>query len=325
VSKPLFEIDTSRSAQSSLEAHLVLAAVDPGACDHLSQRLRLPLGIYNLSISRITERLLALCKRLEMYFKASPDLSGLGNQRDLRIELLEFMELSIYAAAEHVDDIDSIARGFFRHGQRPEKNAAYRQLNSKVRSHKRYLSTAANAIKHSQSRLRLYSCEFRQAAIRGCLHGYFVEGVEDGVVGPNRLLHKDQDVFSVTTLIWEIITFVLQCSRDLRAFLASEAAFVAGPVDVRSERFATAVVAAARLPLYTFGEEHPFSRSTVRIVTSSSGPSDLDSKLYGSIKSPWSIAPSPVFGPDQSEFEGDGCSRHFRFCPPEECIVHQWQ
>src|SRR5947207_1165529 len=110
MSKPVFEIDISSTAQSSLEAQAVLATIDPGSCHHLSQQLRLPLGIYNVSVSRIAERVLALCKRLEMYFNASPDISGLRKERELRIELLEFMELAIYAAAEHVDDIESIAK-----------------------------------------------------------------------------------------------------------------------------------------------------------------------------------------------------------------------
>lgn len=325
MSKPLFEIHVYRSAQSSLDAHLVLARIDPTACYHLSQQLRLPLGIYNVSVSRIAERVIALCRRLEAYFNVSSDLSGLRKERDLRTELIDFMELAIYAAAEHVDDIDSIAKGFFRHGSKQEKNVAYRELNSKVKNHKRYLSTVANAIKHSQSRLRLFSCEFQQPGIRGCLHGYFVEGVENGVVGPNKLFHGQQEVFSVTTLVWEIITFVLRCSRDLRAFLSSEAVCLSGPVDVRFERFANAVVAASRLPLYTFGEEHPFSRSTVRIETSSDEPPVLDSKLYGSIKRPWSVSPAPMFGPDQSEFEGDGSSKTFRFVHPKNVSFHHWQ
>jgi hypothetical protein len=235
------------------------------------------------------------------------------------------MELAIYAAAEHVDDIDSITKGFFNHGEHAKKKAAYRQLNTKVKERKRYLSAAANAIKHSQARLRLYSCEFRQPGVRSCLHGYFIEGVENGVVGPNKLFHKDQDVFSVTTLVWEIITFVLQCSRDLKDFLSSRAVLLPSIVKIPSDRFTKAVSSAARLPLYSFGEEHPFSRTTVRIQASSNEASDLDSNLYGSLKTPWSVSTPPVFGPDRSEFEGDGCSHRFRIIQPKNVAFHYWQ
>lgn len=325
MAKPVFEIDVSRAAQSSLEAHSVLARVDPTACQHLSQKLRLPLGIYNVSIARIADRIISLCSRAERYFKVADELDGLKSQRDLRTELIDFIELAIYAAAEHVDDLDSIAKGFYQDPQRASKSAAYRTLSSEVKSQKRFLSTAANAIKHQQSRIRLYSCEFRQPGVKGCLHGYFVEGVENGVVGPDKRLHMQQDVFSITTLPWEIITFVLRSSRSLRAFLSSEATLTAGIADVQSERFSNAAVAAARLPLYSLGEEHPFARTTVTIKTSSGNPPDLDSGLYGSIRLPWNVTSSPTFGPDQTEFEGDGSSRTFRFVHPKNVGLQNWQ
>ena len=324
MAKPAFEIDVSRAAQSSLEAHSALAMVDPAACHHVSRKLRLPLGIYNVSIARIADRILSLCARAERYFEAAESLEGLKSQRDLRTELIDFMELAIYAAAEHVDDVDSIASGFYRNPQNASKSAAYRSLFSDVKSYKRFLAIAANAIKHQQSRIRLYSCEFRQHGVRGCLHGYFVEGVQNGVVGPNKVLHAQQDVFSITTLPWEILTFVLRSSRSLRTFLCSEATLTGESVDIRSERFSEAVVAAARLPLYTLGEEHPFGRTTVTIKTSSGQHPDLDSGLYGSIRSPWAIAP-PTFGPDQTEFEGDGSSRSFRFVHPKSVAFQHWE
>ncbi|MEX2197435.1 MAG: hypothetical protein WD886_01385 [Burkholderiales bacterium] len=325
MAKPAFEIDVSHAAQSSLEAHSALATVDPVTCHHLSQKLRLPLGIYNVSIARMADRLISLCARAESYFKAADGLKGLNSKRSLRTELIDFMELAIYAAAEHVDDIDSIAKGFYRNTQKASKTAAYRTLNSDVKSHKRFLATVANAIKHQQSRIRLYSCEFRQPGVRGCLHGYFVEGVENGVVGPDKLLHTLHDVFSITSLPWEIITLVLRSSRSLRAFLSSEATLASGNADVHSERFSDAVVAAARLPLYTFGEEHPFARTTVTIKTSSGNPPDFDSGLYGSIRLPWTTTSAPTFGPDQTEFEGDGSTRTFRLAHPKSVAFQHWQ
>jgi hypothetical protein len=325
VSKPTFEIDVSPEAQSSLEAHSALAMADPAGCHHLSQKLRLPLGIYNVSITRIADRIISLCTRVERYFKATESLEGLKSQRGLRTEIIDFMELAIYAAAEHVDDIDSIAKGFYQNAQKASRSAAYRVLSSDVKSHKRFLTIAANAIKHQQSRIRLYSAEFRQSGLRGCLHGYFVEGVENGVVGPNKLLHTQQDVFSVTTLPWEIITFVLRSSRSLRTFLLSEARIIGGSTDVRSERFSEATVAAARLPLYSLGEEHPFARTTVTIKAPSGIPPDFDSGLYGSIRLPWTVAVPPTFGPDQTEFEGDGSSHTFRFVHPKSVTFQHWQ
>lgn len=299
--------------------------VDPATCHHLSQKLRLPLGIYNVSITRIADRIVSLCARAERYFKAAENLEGLKSQRDLRTELIDFMELAIYGAAEHVDDLDSIAKGFYQNAQKASRSVAYRTLSSDVKSHKRFLAVAANVIKHQQSRIRLYSSEFRQPGVRGCLHGYLVEGVENGVVGPNKLLHTQQDVFSITTLPWEIITFVLRSSRSLRTFISSEARFTGGGADVHSERFSDATVAAARLPLYTLGEEHPFARTTVIIKASSGTPPDFDSGLYGSIRMPWTVTEPPTFGPDQTEFEGDGSSHTFRLVHPKSVAFQHWQ
>src|SRR5438552_757085 len=104
-------------------------------CYHLSKNLRLPLGIYNVSVSRICEKLTAFCRRLEIYIQSSNNLEKLHEQREVRKELIDYIELSIYAAAEHVDDIDSIARGFFRSTHECEKNAAYRQLQKEIKKH----------------------------------------------------------------------------------------------------------------------------------------------------------------------------------------------
>jgi hypothetical protein len=166
--------------------------------------------------------------------------------------------------------------------------------------------------------------EFTHSGASGCLHGYFIEGVEAGVVCPSRTFHKNQDVFSITTLIWEIIVFLLNCSRDLAEFLRAVSSHVAGPEDSRDELFQKAVIAAARLPLYTFGEEHPFSRVTLHIRTSDGKNDSLKSGLYGSITKGWSKISTPSFGQCASRFSGDGKTRSFRFAQPKEISFHHW-
>jgi hypothetical protein len=322
--KPKFEIDISPNASSSLEAHQVLARLVHDNCDHLSKNLRLPLGIYNVSVSRISEKLATFCRRLEVYFQASNELDVLHRMREVRSELIDYIELSIYAAAEHVDDIDSIATGFFKNNRACQNNAAYRQLHKEVQKHKKFIAASANAIKHQQSRIRLFSHEFVHAGVAGCLHGFFVEGVENGVIGPSSTFHKVQDVFSITTLAWEIILFVLNCSRELRTFLASVSTSFVGPVNVQSDTFSKAAIAAARLPLYTFGEEHPFARATVTIIESNN-QSALDSNIYGSIRRGWSHSRDISIGKSACEFEGDGSSKSFRAVHPKTLSLSHWQ
>ncbi len=325
MSKPLFEIDIASNAHSSLEAHVPLTLIKDSCCFHNAIGLRMPLGIYNVSVSRVCDKIIRLCRRLEDYFRASDTIEGLKTYDDLMQEILDYIELSLYAAADHVNDIYSITSGFFKTKAIKIKDTAYKKFDKAVKGNKRLVSAAANHIKHQQSRIRIFSMEFVHGGSSGCLHGYFIEGVDAGVVCPSSSFHKNQDVFSITTLVWEIILFLLNCSRDLAFFLRDTATQTEGPVDVKSTLLSKAVVAAARLPIYTFGEEHPFSRSTLRIISSKGADESLNSGLYGSIKHGWSKTASASFGKYISRFEGDGKTRSFRFVQPKSVSFIYWE
>lgn len=324
MSKPFFIVDINSTAQSSLEAHLPLTLLSDEGCFHNANNLRLPLGIYNVSVSRVCDKLTRLCHRLETYFKASKTLEPLRKSDTVMQELIDYIELSLYAAAEHVDDIDSIASGFFKNTPLRDKNNAYRNLMKEIKKHKRLVSAAANAIKHQQSRIRMFSMEFSHGAASGCLHGYFIEGVDAGIVCPNKTFHQSQDVFSITTLIWETIVFLLNCSRDLAVFLKIVSSQLVGPTCTKFESFSNAVIAAARLPIYTFGEEHPFSRVTIHINSSNGQFDSLTSGLYGSITTGWSKTANASFGESTSRFAGDGKTKGFRFAQPKNVTLHHW-
>lgn len=48
----------------------------------------------------------------------------------------------------------------------------------------------------------------------------FIEGVTNSVVSPSNVFHgQDKKIFSVTSLVGEIICFVLNSSRSLAKFL----------------------------------------------------------------------------------------------------------
>jgi hypothetical protein len=325
MTKPSFAVDISPSALSPLEAHLPLTLLTDERCRHHEIGLRAPLGIYNISISRICDKVVRLCQRMENYFIVSDTLQPLQHNDDLMQELVDYIELALYAAAEHVDDVESIATGFFKDTKVRDKIRAYRTLQTQLKQHKKLLSAAANAIKHQQSRIRIFSMEFRHEATAGCLHGYFIEGVDAGVVCPSPIFHKKQDVFSITTLAWEILVFLLNCSRDLALFIQSEGKQFVGPAYVKCEIFQKAVIAAARLPLYAFGEEHPFSRVTLSIFSSDGNTGTLDSTLYGSLKRPWTKSSNAEFGSFTSRFVGDGKTKSFRYAQPKSVALHHWQ
>jgi len=95
-------------------------------------------------------------------------------------------------------------------------------------------------------------------------------------------------------------------------------------MNTQFEAFPKAVIAAARLPIYTFGEEHPFSRVTLRISSSDGEYDRLASHLYGSITNGWSSSSNASFGQFTSRFAGDGKTKSFRFAQPKSVVLHHW-
>jgi len=323
--KPRFSIDTGKHAPPSLEAVPVLAATTTEGCHHLSRGLRPPLGIYNVSVGRLCDKVSRLCERLEHFFEAKPTQEKMSANEDLLQEVMDYLELTFYAAAEHVDDIDSIASGFFPNSALRDRNQSYKALSKSLKARKRFLSSVANFIKHQQARLRLFSLEFAHGGHQMMLYGYFIEGVANGEVGPNSTFHTQQEVFSITTLAWEAITFLLECSRDLADFIREVGNPFVGPVRIGNDPMSRPTIAAAKLPLYTFGEVHPFERCTLVLVHSDEHPESIESKLYGSISKRWQLSGDATFGQFSSYFSGDGVTKTFRFVSPKTVKLQHWQ
>jgi len=310
-------------AQSSLPAHISLMRTTDQGCTHHANGLRSPLGIYNVSISRICDKLTRLCRRLEICFQKSHSLTE-HEYNDVKQEVIDYIELSLYAAAEHVDDLESIATGFFKNNILRDKNSAFKTLQKEIKKNKRLISTAANTIKHAQSRIRIFSTEFSLGDDRGFLHGYFFEGVENGEVGPHRLIHEKQNVFSITTLVWEIIVFLVKSSNALSSFLEEVGHQIVGPMRAESAQFVAAVVAASRLPLYTFGEVHPFSTTPLSLIFSEEQRHLIESNLYGTIQKEWQVENNPIWGRAGGAYEGDGVTVKFKFFWPETIAFIKW-
>jgi len=322
--KQLFGIDIASTAVSSLRAHDQLARCTLEDCRHEARELRMPLGIYNVSVSRVCDKVIRLCDRLDQYFSRPDGASPTRTDDDLMQEVIDYIELALYAAAEHVDDLEAIASGFFTNNALRDKNQYFRALQKQIKKNKKFVSAAANAIKHQQARIRMFSLEYSHLGKAGCFHGYFIEGVKNGVVVPSATFHKDQQVFSITSLAWEIIVFLLECSNDLSSFLGQVAQQTVGPMNVPCPIFSKSVVAAARLPLYTFGEEHPFSRATVRIESSDENGEALQSHHYGSITNRWLNWGTPLFGSFVSRYVADGVTKSFQFPTPKSVAFAHW-
>ncbi len=323
--KPEFRINLSKGAAANLTALPFLGAIDPDKGYHTSQNLRRPLGIYNTSISRICEKVIKCCQKLEQYFKASTHIDALRAEREIRQEIIDYIELSLYAAAEHVDDIRLITKGFFLDVDKYKSSKPAITLEQQIKKHKSLISASANAIKHNQARIRLYSLEFTHVGIESCLHGYFVEGVSNGAVGPSKIFHEDNSqVFSVTSLMWEIIVFLLHSSKSLSTFLAEINPELSDGHPVECEIFSKSVIAAARLPLYSFDENHPFSETRLIVSGDDESQLALNSNIYGSIRRKWSHSGDGHFGNDIGEYEGDGATKQFILVHPMALNLQHW-
>lgn len=203
---------------------------------------------------------------------------------DLKQEIIDYIELALYSAAEHVDDIGLIAKGFFSDKKKHKSSKSTAQLGKSIKKHKALISASINAIKHHQARIRMYSLEIQHGGIDHCLHGYFIEGVHEGNVGPNKIFHDNQrQVFSITSLIWEILCFILNSSRHLNKFLKTLSNIDPTENIKECEVFSKAVIVASRLPIYSFDDNHPFLETKIIIDGAENGENVLDSNIYGSI------------------------------------------
>ncbi len=324
--KPEFIVDIAEGSDSSLEAHHTLTAINPDEGRHTLQNLRPALGIYNTSISRICDKINKCCGKLEIYFNTSTERKVLLKENALRGEIIDYLELSLYAAAEHVDDIQLISKYFFENKKQYKSSVPATILSNTIGKRKNLITASINAIKHHQARIRLYSVDIKYAKVRHCLHGYFVEGVNDGVVGPNKIFHdKSKRIFSITSLIWEILCFILNSSRHLSEFLGKIIEIPTQREHVNNNIFVKSIIAAARLPLYSFDDNHPFGTTRVVITASDTKSIDtLDSKIYGSIRTKWDKSDEMVILGDICNFEGDDVTKSFEFAHPSRLQIQHW-
>lgn len=309
-----FILELRGGQYGTLEAQGALQRVDNAKTFHLKNHLRPALGIYNVSTSRVFQKIEDVCEGIEALFRSYGGGPSMTSQDRSKLErsLIDYMELSFYALADHVDDLMLVCNHFYPTKNEAQRDKAYRRFRDELKDHKRFVSAVANQIKHSQHRIRLYHVEFTHAGHIGIMLGYVIEGVEEGVVGPSPIFHSShRSVFSVTAMPWLAILFVLGCSRSLNRFL--ETKVPPGETNVESNKqFTDAVTAAARLPFYTMDEDDYLPMAAFSVRLSDTAASKADSGLYGSLVKPWEHVDKIQFGRHGASFMGDGITRTFR-------------
>lgn len=320
-----FEIDLSESAQSSLEAHPLLETIDNTATYHTKHNLRPALGIYNVSTLRLLNKVADLCQKIETHAGIEPIHGRDETVERAARELIDYIELALYAAAEHVDDLGHISKHFYRSDRERDTCKVNKTFRREIKEYKRFIAAAVNYIKHSQHRVRLYQLDFIHAGHASAFHGYIIESVTDGVVGPSPIFHTDKrNIFSVTTLPWEILIFVLKSSRSLATFLSGKER-VEGPTKTVSKHLSEAVIAASRLPLYNLDEDHPLVSTPLRLQWDESSTARARSNLYGSVFEGWDPIGTLSFGRSMAAFAGDGITRSFKMLIKPTRVGLRWQ
>ncbi len=152
-----------------LRSRQYLSFLKEGASYHESRDSRHPLGIYNISVARICDKIIKCADHLFKYWAE-------GKLTDNGGIVIDYLELATYAAAEHVDDIGHIAYAFFKSDREASQNSKIRLLNNRIKSVRDEIASFANTVKHYHGRIRLFETTFRHEKERIKLLGFYVEG-----------------------------------------------------------------------------------------------------------------------------------------------------
>lgn len=317
--KPEFRISPD-DKDNPLPALNSLSTLKPHSSFHDLHDCRHPLGIYNISIERILRKIDSCIDHLLEYWQSDGP-----NSKKIE-KIIDYLELSLYAAAEHIDDVNAISNCFFNTKRECAKSADVRHLKSSIKPIRDEISNFTNTIKHSSGRIRVCELGFSQGSNKVTLIGFFIEAYSDGAIRPNPILHKNgKKVISITTLLWEIILFLRGVSVELDYFLQQIGA--SKPLEGNQADFSMyrdVIVKLSSLPLYTFDEDHPFRGIRLTISMDSAMKQKASSNIYGSILSPWSKVMAAKFGELSLRFGGDGISTSFETVTPSNLSICHW-
>lgn len=326
MSKPVIEISPDGGG-SPLPALNALSSLNNGASYHEQRDCRHPLGVYNISVGRICDKVTKCADKLEVYWQLSGSLDSTDNLAATQGEIIDYLELTMYAAAEHVDDLEEIAKTFYKSNREAASSADVRILKKSIKHLRDEISNFANTIKHAHGRLRLYETEFHHGGNTLRVLGFFIEGWVDGGVAPHRVLHSGgKTVLSVTSFLWNVLTYVGEMSMALAEFLAKIDAYDPDIVEAHdTPNFRKTAIKLARLPLYSFDDDHPFDRVKWVLSLDDELTGETDSGIYGSLLTRWSKSSDGKFGGFRLLYAGDGTTRTFKIANPTKLGLKHWE
>ncbi len=312
-STPIVIIRRSGEAASILpEAVAGLGATYLHPFHYEAHRVRHPLGVYNVSLSRVLGRFETVIHQYAEIVKTRPFASkndcASGPPQWLR-EFLKAYEQLLYALAEHVEDCHTILETCLPPGalkKHPARNA-YLDATEEYRDR---IGRLVNHIKHQHGRLRLVVIWDEES----CAFGYFVDGVgPDGSLGPAYEVHPDGHTpfyigLDLRFHLAHLYILAHHLSRAVEQILG-EGTYVEQQVDRQVGIIVRIAEAVQAMPLL-FNEAHiPRSASFVRLRRVGQAMEIL-------IKHPATLIPEEptLMGSSVTMYtEGDGTTRHFAF------------
>jgi len=324
--KPEIVIASDNSG-SPLPALELLLALRPNASYHEARDRRHPLGVYCLSVGRICDKVGKCADRLEGFWQKTGGPDNIHDDIDnIHDDIIDYLELAMYAAAEHVDDLELIAATFFRTDREAAASADVRLLKKAIKPLRDEIAAFTNTIKHSHGRLRLYETDFHHDGNSITVLGFFIEGFHQGGVAPHPVLHTGgKTVLSVTSFLWNILTYMGEMSTALAEFLRRIDASDSGEQPADTAVFRQTALKLARLPLYSFDEDHPFHRVRWLLHLDKAAEDATRSGIYGSLYTRWSKSSAGTFGGFRLLYGGDGATRTFKIVNPTKLRLQHWE
>lgn len=252
ISQQIFDIRTATP-----RAALVLENMGDVTTYHEEYGARHPLGSYNVSLSHVSSRILAVLDVLEETQRQLKfDHSG---NATWEIPLLEATDHMLDALLEHLDDCGGIIRSFFPASNDKRFKKVHSDFKRGVRPYRDHIGKIVNYIKHNQGRLRGIS--FRWA--NDSALGYYVEGpVTGGGLGPVAIVHPSENTaFSYNRDMRYHVCSIYAVSANLATALHSADSRLIAPTrkkDASGEKqsdMAKILSRVASMPLVFFEDE----------------------------------------------------------------------
>ncbi|MFG1228583.1 hypothetical protein [Xanthobacter wiegelii] len=96
--------------------------------------------------------------------------------------------------------------------------------------------------------------------------------------------------------------------------------------DVRDTSiFRNTAIKLARLPLYSFDDDHPFDRVKWVLSLDDELTAQANSGIYGSLLTRWSKSSDGKFGGFRLLYAGDGTTRTFKIANPTKLGLKHWE